>query len=305
MPLSLSSRRAAPTANLRASRAGALPEQTGSARDAEHPIVAAAPQPNPEAATVVAPLRLRRRGGRTHDGGRGDGTLRARAGDDAADVDPPRRRESRGLAAGTGRRARWPRPSMAAARFTRRPDGRAAAAGKPTTPPPRGLPRSRIGPAWDQHHPTWVPVPATEAFDKANSNGRKGMPLRLGYATVIHKSQGMSIGDGKPIERMRLCLSSAITMEASNLGLLYVALSRVEEDSFMVLVEPIDQRRVLYVNSHPGMPARRAEEERLRTLSAETEARAAAAGLDYAALLRELDATCADGVTDAPAPAGP
>ena len=58
------------------------------------------------------------------------------------------------------------------------------------------------------------------------------------------------------------------------------------------------------VNSHPGMPARRAEEERLRTLSAETEARAAAAGLDYAALLRELDATCADGVTDAPAAGG-
>ena len=56
-------------------------------------------------------------------------------------------------------------------------------------------------------------------------------------------------------------------------------------------------------DSHPGMPARRAEEERLRALSLETEARAA--GLDYAALLRELDATCADGVTDAPAPAGP
>ena len=40
----------------------------------------------------------------------------------------------------------------------------------------------------------------------------------------------------------------------------------------------------------------------LCTLSAETVARAAATGLDYVALLRELDATCADGVTDAPAP---
>ena len=136
------------------------------------------------------------------------------------------------------------------------------------------------GPPWDKHHPTWVPIPVMEAFDKTKSNGRKGMPLRLGYATVIHKSQGMSIGDGKPIERMRLCLANAITMEASNLGLLYVALSRVEEDSYMVLVEPVDQRRVLYVNSHPSMPSRQAEEARLCTLSAETVARAAAMGLD-------------------------
>ena len=117
-------------------------------------------------------------------------------------------------------------------------------------------------PPWDKHHPTWVPIPVMEAFDKTKSNGRKGMPLRLGYATVIHKSQGMSIGDGKPIERMRLCLANAITMEASNLGLLYVALSRVEDDSYMVLVEPVDQRRVLYVNSHPSMPSRQAEEAR-------------------------------------------
>ena len=39
---------------------------------------------------------------------------------------------------------------------------------------------------------------------------------------------------------------------------LYVALSRVEEGSNMVLVEAVDQRRVLYVNTHPGMAGRRA-----------------------------------------------
>ena len=119
----------------------------------------------------------------------------------------------------------------------------------------------------------------------------------------------MSIGDGKPIERMDATLplqrnhdggvqpGAAVRRAQPRRGGLVHGAGR--------LVEPIDQRRVMYVNSHPGMPAHRAEEERLRTLSLETEARAAEAGLDYAALLRELDATCADGVTDAPAPPGP
>ena len=96
----------------------------------------------------------------------------------------------------------------------------------------------------------------------------------------------MPIGDNKPVERMRLCLANTVVMEGSNLGLLYVALSRVEEDSSMVLVEAVDQRRVLYVNTHPGMAGRRAEDARLRGLSADTVARIAAQHLDYAALLR-------------------
>ena len=37
----------------------------------------------------------------------------------------------------------------------------------------------------------------------------------------------------------------------------------------MVLVEAVDQRRVLYVNTHPGMAGRRAEDARLRGLSAD------------------------------------
>ena len=45
----------------------------------------------------------------------------------------------------------------------------------------------------------------------------------------------MSIGDDKPIERMRLGLDPATTMEKFNLGMLYVALSRVEKDQYMVL----------------------------------------------------------------------
>ena len=96
---------------------------------------------------------------------------------------------------------------------------------------------------------------------------------------------------------MRLCLANDIKMEASNLGLLYVALSRIEEFSNMVLVEAVDQRRVLYVNTHPGMDGRKKEEERLRGLSYVTVN--TYLDLDYEGLLRELDATCNDGIADA------
>jgi hypothetical protein len=143
------------------------------------------------------------------------------------------------------------------------------------------------GPAWDPAHPTWVPVPVNEGFDRLKGHGRKGLPLRLGYATVVHKAQGMSIGDGKPIERLRLCLANSVNMEASNLGLLYVALSRVEKFMHLVLVDAVDQRRVLYVNQHPSMPGRHAEERRLQALSAATVAAALERDLDYEALLRE------------------
>ena len=70
----------------------------------------------------------------------------------------------------------------------------------------------------------------------------------------------------------------------------------------MVLVEAVDQRRIVYVNTHPAMAGRRAEEERLRALSGETVARAQ--DVDFEALLRELDATCADNIADyQPSPA--
>ena len=52
----------------------------------------------------------------------------------------------------------------------------------------------------------------------------------------------MSFGDDKMVERMRLAIDPAKSMEAKNLGLLYVAMSRVEKDSYWVLeTRGIDQ----------------------------------------------------------------
>ena len=44
---------------------------------------------------------------------------------------------------------------------------------------------------------------------------------------TIHKSQGSSVGDGKPTTRLQIALSNSTKMEEKNLGLLYTALSRV------------------------------------------------------------------------------
>ena len=63
---------------------------------------------------------------------------------------------------------------------------------------------SYTGPAWIAAHPTWVPVPVQTSKDMESGAIRTGIPLKPGYAVVIHKSQGISIGDFKPAERMRL-----------------------------------------------------------------------------------------------------
>ena len=118
----------------------------------------------------------------------------------------------------------------------------------------------------------------------------------------------MSIGDGKPIERMRLALDDTPAMENRGcLGLLYVALSRVEKDENWVLVNPVPYERINCVNTHSMMPGRRQEDERLRALSAATEARHATLKTPeaFVELLRQVDELAADGITDAACTAPP
>jgi len=156
------------------------------------------------------------------------------------------------------------------------------------------------GEAWDPAHPTWVPIPVNTSKDVQSGAVRKGWPLKPGWATVIHKSQGMSIGDGKPIERMRLVLDDSTFMESSFLGLLYVACSRVERDSNWVLADPgMDSTRVTYVNGHPQMAARRAEDQHLAAMNTATAARYAVLADRFEEMLGEVDSFAADGLRDA------
>ena len=57
------------------------------------------------------------------------------------------------------------------------------------------------------------------------------MPLRAGYATVAHKTQGGSFGDSKDVEFMIAHVANHISMEKLFLGLIYTLFSRVEKDS--------------------------------------------------------------------------
>ena len=160
-------------------------------------------------------------------------------------------------------------------------------------PDPDPNPKLRTVPA------SWVPIPVNDAFDTEDKQGAKGMPLKPCWAMSIHKSQGMSVGDGKPLERLRMAIDPAISMESKNLGLIYVAMSRTEKDANWVLhtrgideVQPhacspqaapfhmqrasspfaacAPQGRLRYVNRHPHMEGRRAEDARLAAQSAAT-----------------------------------
>ncbi|XP_066934414.1 uncharacterized protein [Clytia hemisphaerica] len=87
------------------------------------------------------------------------------------------------------------------------------------------------GPVWNEEHPKWVPiVPMKSRCDAHQSCSRTGFPLLAAYSIPIAKSQGMTIGEGKPATHMRVKLQQKTFMESLSLGTTYTALSRVESD---------------------------------------------------------------------------
>ena len=94
-------------------------------------------------------------------------------------------------------------------------------------------------------------------------------------------------------------------MENLNLGLLYVALSRVVKDAYWVLTRSVQFCRIDAVNKHKQMAGRRAEDERLERLTAATQAEFDGPEYDFETLLRRVDAIAGDGVVDALPPGGP
>jgi hypothetical protein len=92
------------------------------------------------------------------------------------------------------------------------------------------------------HHTQLVPIlPTDSTFTIGQKTFRRtNFPLELSYGLTIHKSQGMTFGEHKPIWGCIVHLGPA---EDSN-GLVYVALSRPEDAEHVILGgepgEPID-----------------------------------------------------------------
>ena len=157
------------------------------------------------------------------------------------------------------------------------------------------------GPAWITEHPKWVPIVPNDGRCEENCCVRTGLPLMPGYAITIAKSQGMTIGQGKPATHAKIKLQSKKVMEQLSLGITYTALSRVEKEDNWALMEHIPADRLLYINEHPHMVGRRVEEERLSKLSDITLSKYERYATDvdaYIRLLQELDEICNDFITD-------
>ena len=147
---------------------------------------------------------------------------------------------------------------------------------------------------------TWVPIPLNIGRCEKNCCSRQGYPFFPGYAVPIHKSQGLTIGQGNTATHCRIKLQSSTKMESLSLGLTYVALSRVHKESDWALVEPIPYDRISYINSHPHMKGRLDEEKRLQEMSDRTvnQFKSYADVQPYINLLREMDECCDDDILD-------
>ena len=117
------------------------------------------------------------------------------------------------------------------------------------------------GPAWIEDHPTWVPISTNSSRCESNCCSRTGLPLMPGYAIPIAKSQGMTVGANKSATHLIVKLRPEKVMEQLSVGTSYTGLSRVEKESDWALYEKIPADRILFINDHPKMLGRRAEEK--------------------------------------------
>ena len=85
------------------------------------------------------------------------------------------------------------------------------------------------GPPFIESHPKLVPIhPIERTVDCiCHSCKRKQIPLKLGWATTIHKCQGMTIGKNQPY-RYIVINPGTRAFESRNPGALFVALSRAK-----------------------------------------------------------------------------
>jgi ATP-dependent exoDNAse (exonuclease V) alpha subunit len=115
------------------------------------------------------------------------------------------------------------------------------------------------GPAWDPARPKVIPI-CPHHFnwrEGRNSLSRTQIPLSLSYGITIHKAQGATYSKAM-VE---------IGDKEIDLGLTYVALSRVKSLDGLLLRGLLPWDRLERINRHAGHHARREAEQYLKRFS--------------------------------------
>jgi len=135
------------------------------------------------------------------------------------------------------------------------------------------------GPAFIKQNPKLVPLFPLDRRLYCNCNGcrRKQIPLRLGWASTIHRCQGMTIGKGEPNQYI-IINPGTRAFESRNPGAIFVALSRAKSAGSGTL-DPdfvwhpsvlVNEDRLCHVATSPTVKAKDNEISRISKICTET-----------------------------------
>ena len=120
-----------------------------------------------------------------------------------------------------------------------------------------------IGPGWNDlpHH---VALKAERVDHPKLKMHRTQFPLDLAYALTIHKSQGMTIGDGQPIQKVVIDIGD----KEQSAGLTFVALSRAKDLGCLALDPMPSLKRLQTIGTLKQLKDRKKHDQDLIALAA-------------------------------------
>ena len=135
------------------------------------------------------------------------------------------------------------------------------------------------GPPFLEHHPKIVPIVPVERRIDCLCHGckRKQVPLRLGWASTIHRCQGITVGSGE-INRYIVIHPGTKAFESRSPGALFVSLSRpksagdANSDPDFAFHQSVlvNEDRLCHKVQTPTVTARSIEMKRLEKCSIDT-----------------------------------